>query len=219
MVLYWCWRRAGCFLQDFIGVVLGGDSRLGYWDLVGGGEIRNMVFFIIIIIDIVIIKTQTQTPHSPLIEARTPLWPPLKSRRLPLSHLYWKLLKLWGWKFKFLGILPPSNMNIIPFETFLCWSSLSKLTSYGDSRLWETLVLWQLWISLPTAAILPSALTPPLSRSSSSSYGTWSLSSSSYDTSLVAHCCAIFLWDDRHQYPMSNNKDHLVGQLTKPHLT
>ena len=57
----------------FIGVVLGVDSRLGYWDLVGGGEIRNMVFFIIIIIDIVIIKTQTQTPHSPLIEARTPL--------------------------------------------------------------------------------------------------------------------------------------------------
>ena len=45
-----------------IGVVLGVDSRLGYWDLVGGGEIRNMVFFIIIIIDIiiiVIIKTQT----------------------------------------------------------------------------------------------------------------------------------------------------------------
>ena len=26
-----------------IGVVLGVDSRLGYWDLVGGGEIRNMV--------------------------------------------------------------------------------------------------------------------------------------------------------------------------------
>ena len=89
-----------------------------------------------------------------------------------------------------------------------------KFYDYDDSRRWETLVLWQLWISLPTAAILPSALTPPLSRSSSSSYGTWSLSSSSYDTSLVAHCCAIFLWDDRHQYPMSNNKDHLVGQLT-----
>ena len=34
----------------------------------------------------------------------------------------------------------------------------------------------------------------------------------------LAHCCAIFLCylgcDDRHQYPMSNNKDHLVGQLT-----
>ena len=26
-----------------IGVVLGVDSRLGYWDLVEGGEIRNMV--------------------------------------------------------------------------------------------------------------------------------------------------------------------------------
>ena len=57
----------------FLGVVLGVDSRLGYWDLVGGGEIRNMVFFII-----VIIKTQTHQnsdsdPHSPLIEARTPL--------------------------------------------------------------------------------------------------------------------------------------------------
>ena len=34
----------------------------------------------------------------------------------------------------------------------------------------------------------------------------------------LAHCCAMFLChleiDDRHQYPMSNNKDHLVGQLT-----
>ena len=37
-----------------------------------------------------------------------------------------------------------------------------------------------------------------------------------------AHCCATFLchlgceiYDDRHQYPMSNNKDHLVGQITK----
>ena len=26
-----------------VGVVLGVDSRLGYWDLVGGGEIRSMV--------------------------------------------------------------------------------------------------------------------------------------------------------------------------------
>ena len=34
----------------------------------------------------------------------------------------------------------------------------------------------------------------------------------------LAHCCAIFLCYlgcDRHQYPMSNNKDHLVGQLTR----
>ena len=30
-----------------IGVVLGVDSRLGYWDLVGGGEIRNMVIIIL----------------------------------------------------------------------------------------------------------------------------------------------------------------------------
>ena len=50
----------------FIGVVLGVDSRLGYWDLVGGGEIRNMVFFIIFVIIVI-------HPHSPLIEARTPL--------------------------------------------------------------------------------------------------------------------------------------------------
>ena len=36
--------------------------------------------------------------------------------------------------------------------------------------------------------------------------------------SSLAHCCAIFLCylgSDRHQYPMSNNKDHLVGQLTR----
>ena len=49
----------------FLGVVLGVDSRLGYWDLVGGGEIRNMVFFIIFIITfiiIIIIKTQTHSP-------------------------------------------------------------------------------------------------------------------------------------------------------------
>ena len=50
-----------------IGVVLGVDSRLGYWDLVGGGEIRNMVFFIITLIIIIInIIIKTQTPETPL---------------------------------------------------------------------------------------------------------------------------------------------------------
>ena len=39
----------------FLGVVLGVDSRLGYWDLVGGGEIRNMVIVVIIITTIIIL--------------------------------------------------------------------------------------------------------------------------------------------------------------------
>ena len=41
------------------------------------------------------------------------------------------------------------------------------------------------------------------------------------DFVILAHCCALFLchlgcevYDDQHKYPMSNNRDHLVGQLT-----
>ena len=41
----------------FLGVVLGVDSRLGYWDLVGGGEIRNMVIVVFIIITIIYFRS------------------------------------------------------------------------------------------------------------------------------------------------------------------
>ena len=54
----------------FLGVVLGVDSRLGYWDLVGGGEIRNMVivvFIVIIIIITIIILDPIYTIHITMV--------------------------------------------------------------------------------------------------------------------------------------------------------
>ena len=54
----------------FLGVVLGVDSRLGYWDLVGGGEIRNMVivvFIVIIIIITIIILDPIYTRHITMV--------------------------------------------------------------------------------------------------------------------------------------------------------
>ena len=61
----------------FLGVVLGVDSRLGYWDLVGGGEIRNMVivvFVVIIIIITIIILDPIYTIHITMVLLYILLW-------------------------------------------------------------------------------------------------------------------------------------------------
>ena len=102
-----------------------------------------------------------------------------------------------GWLLSFLFIL---IINLAK-----SYNLYNKLCSYDQRRC--TFSYQQLIISIPI--IIAGEWVPPC--------GNWS--ETRYEKE-VAHCCAIFLCylgceiDDWHKYSMSNNRNHLVGQLT-----